>query len=513
MDNINNAEKLVNPFVFYFYEEPCNNDSRCVRNEKQSSELVVLDKAQVQCNTPGQSNSVEIIPRMPQTIRNQETLSAADRNCQPSAFDYAQYIVKTIPFRKYKGILYFYREGCYHQMDSNKLIHIIMTLCGQQMMERGSCYFVRQVAEAVASLPEIYCEELPCYPDLIPFPNGLLNINTMQFFKPDPNIFVRYTVSVPFSRNQLDCPVFCNFLDTVTAGNPLMKQRLLEIIGYLLSAHNDAKKFFVFVGVSNSGKSVLIRLIQSLLTDESVYSADMNALGDKFTTGYMNGAQLCVFADMPSTRISDEAVGIIKALTGGDIVIGERKYQTPEKIMNTTRLLFSSNHRISTSSEDAAFMNRCCIVPFLVGILAECQNPMLFEQLLDERQAIVNLAIQAYRQMRLSHSGMAVEFTGEAFAQSLYQQYCLSLQSVVGDCGSIYTQFIAKACEPSDDGKTTTNELYYAYCNFCRRWNYSIDPYNSFSCKISGYLKQFSRCKIRTENGQINGYIGIRVKY
>ena len=161
--------------------------------------------------------------------------------------------------------------------------------------------------------------------------------------------------------------------------------------------------------------------------------------------------------------------------------------------MNTTRLLFSSNHRISTSSEDAAFMNRCCIVPFLVSIPAECQNPMLFEQLLDERQAIVNMAIHAYRQMRLSHSGRAVEFTGEAFAQSLYQQYCLSLQSVVGDCGSIYTQFIAEACEPAEDGKTTTNELYDAYCNFCRRWSYSIDPYSSFSCKISGYLKQFSR--------------------
>ena len=481
--------KLVNPFVFHTNQNPCNS-ARPVEGEKITSGQSISD-----CTIPNTVNTPE---------RNS--------NYQPSPFNYAEYIVSTVPMKKYKGILYCYEKGCYHQIDPDKLINIIMTLCRKQMMEKGSCCFVRQVAEAVASLPEIYCDVLPCYPDLIPFPNGLLDISTMQFLEPNPNIFVRYTVSVPYNGNQMNCPVFCMFLETVTAGNPLLKQRLLEIIGYLLSAHNDAKKFFVFVGVSNSGKSVLIRVIQSLLTDDSVYSADMNALGDRFTTGYMNGAQLCVFADMPGTRISDEAVGIIKALTGGDTVIGERKYQSPEKITNTTRLLFSTNHPISTSSADAAFMNRCCIVPFMVSIPSECQNPMLFEQLLQERQAIVNMAINAYRQMRLSRSGRGIEFYGEAAAQDLYQQCCLSLKSVVGDCESVYTQFIAETCEQSEGTKATTSELYSAYCEFCQRNNFSIDPYNSFSCKISLYLKAFDRCKMRTDNGQLNGYNGIRVK-
>lgn len=482
--------KLVNPFVFHTNQTPCNNGSRLVEVERKTAVQPIID-----CTMPNTVNAPE-----------------SSRNYQPSPFDYAEYIVSMVPMKKYKGILYCYEKGCYHQIDPDKLINIIMTLCREEMMKKGSCYFVRQVADAVVSLPEIYCDALPSYPDLIPFPNGLLNLNTMQFLQPNPNIFVRYTVSVPYNGNQINCPVFCMFLETVTAGNPLLKQRLLEIIGYLLSAHNDAKKFFVFVGVSNSGKSVLIRLIQSLLTDDSVYSADMNALGDKFTTGYMNGAQLCVFADMPGTRISDEAVGIIKALTGGDTVIGERKYQSPEKITNTTRLLFSTNHRISTSSADAAFMNRCCIVPFMVSIPSDCQNPMLFEQLLQERQAIVNMAINAYRQMRLSHSGRGVEFSGEEVAQGLYQQYCLSLKSVVGDCGSVYTRFIDEACEQAEDGKVTTSELYSAYCEFCQRNNLSIDPYSSFSCKISLYLKAFDRCKMRTDIGQINGYNGIRVK-
>lgn len=492
MEMSNNSEKPVNPFRIIIHWAPGQDGVELAKQvENPANAVAVPDKSQVQCAAPGQSYG---------------------KDYKPSAYDYAQYIVKMVPMKKFKGAMYYYYNGCYHQIDFDKLIHIIMTHCRKEMVERGSCHFLKQVAEAITTLPEIYCDTMPYYSEMIPFPNGLLDLSTMKFFPPDPNYFVRYTVSVPFDPNQWNCPVFSQFLDEVTSGNQLLKQRLLEIIGYLLSAHNDVKKFFVFVGVSNSGKSVLIRLIQSLLIDESVYCADMNALGDRFTTGYMNGAQLCVFADMPSTRISDEAVGIIKALTGGDTVIGERKFQSPEKIMNTTRLLFSSNHQISTSSADAAFMNRCCIVPFLVSIPIECQNPMLFGQLLGERQSIVNLAIHTYRQMRLSHSGRGVEFTGEEVAQSLYQQYCLSLQSVVGDCSSVYTQFIAEACEQAEGGKTTTSELYAAYCDFCQRWNYSADPYGSFSCKISGYLRQFGRCKIRTDNGQINGYTGIRIK-
>lgn len=503
--------EVLNPFVVLPDQTPCNNESLPELAEKTPSGLVCQNEPHIQCAAHGQTNDTERMTN-PFTSPISESPLQSTPQYQPTAFDYAQYIARMVPMKKCKGILYCYDKGCYHQIDSDKLINIIMTLCRKQMMEKGSCYFIRQVADAVVSLPEIYCDALPSYPDLIPFPNGLLDLNTMQFLQPNPNIFVRYTVSVPYNCNQMNCPVFCMFLETVTACNPLLKQRLLEIIGYLLSAHNDAKKFFVFVGVSNSGKSVLIRLIQSLLTDDSVYSADMNALGDKFTTGYMNGAQLCVFADMPGTRISDEAVGIIKALTGGDTVIGERKYQSPEKITNTTRLLFSTNHRISTSSADVAFMNRCCIVPFMVSIPSDCQNPMLFEQLLQERQAIVNMAINAYRQMRLSHSGRGVEFSGEEVAQGLYQQYCLSLKSVVGDCGSVYTQFIAEACEHAEGAKATTSELYSAYCEFCQRNNFSIDPYNSFSCRISLYLKAFERCKMRTDIGQINGYNGIRVK-
>ena len=41
---------------------------------------------------------------------------------------------------------------------------------------------------------------------------------------------------------------------------------------------------------------------------------------------------------------------------------------------------------------------------------------------------------------------------------------------------------------------------------------YIVIPYESFSIKISECFKTLERCKIRTPDGQVNGYSGVRIK-
>lgn len=185
----------------------------------------------------------------------------------------------------------------------------------------------------------------------------------------------------------------------------------------------DAKKFFVFAGVGNSGKSLLINLIESLITPDSIFSAGMNELGLKFTLGYMNGKHLSICSDLSSALITNSAVGYIKMLTGGDTKFCEKKQAAMVRMEKTTRLLFSTNHEITTVYHDQAFMDRCCVVPFLYSIPVDKQDPSLFAELMNERTAIVNYALNAYISLRLRRYGMGVEFTGEAEAQKQYHEY------------------------------------------------------------------------------------------
>ena len=149
---------------------------------------------------------------------------------------------------------------------------------------------------------------------------------------------------------------------------------------------------------------------------------------------------------------------------------------------------------IQTASVDQAFMNRCCIFPFMVGIPVEQQDPMLLQKLFAERQAIVYMSINAYREMRMRCGNMAAVFTGEEEAQRKYQQYCNSLHAIMGDCDWMYAQFVSECCILAEGVKTSTIDLYRAFCEFCLIRNYIVIQYESFSIKISECFKTLERC-------------------
>ena len=107
---------------------------------------------------------------------------------------------------------------------------------------------------------------------------------------------------------------------------------------------------------------------------------------------------------------------------------------------------------------------------------------------------------------------MAAVFTGEEEAQRKYQQYCNSLHAIMGDCDWMYDQFVSECCILAEGVKTSTIDLYRAFCEFCQIRNYIVIPYESFSIKISECFKTLERCKIRTPDGQVNGYSGVRIK-
>lgn len=300
------------------------------------------------------------------------------------------------------------------------------------------------------------------------------------------------------------------FLNVVTNGNGALRLRLLEIIGYILSGDNNAKKFFLFAGVGNSGKSLLINLINSLYPRECVYCSTMNSLGDKFQ-GYMSGTQLCTFADMPDEVLSSEAVGNIKALTGGDMMPAWKKYQGYDVLEKTTRLLFATNHPVMLSGSDDAFWDRSCIVPFMVAIPPQHRDPYLYDRLMYERTAIVNNALCAYNNLLLRSNGRVVQFSGEAEAQELYRLFCNS-QKLLDSSDSVYRRFISECCAEVDGARVPTQDLYIAYCKFCENNNFRMDSFISFSIRISNYLSDFTKTKVSLQGQKLHVYEGLALR-
>lgn len=500
------AENDKNPFRILVYEEVINGRKHYFEDPSLTKEIQLPDMALTNYCTMSQIYGYSVVdgdPVLPQPV----TMPVSTK--EPTPYDYAMYIAGRVPIKLYNNMVYQYENGYYRQINDS-LLDIVLNECRDDMAKHGTISFAQEVEKWLRNNPDCKVDTISDYSHIIPFPNGLLNLNSGYFSPPDYSVFLRWMITVPFEPYNWYCPVFMRFLDTVTVGNQALQLRLLEIMGYILSGDNDAKKFFVFAGVGNSGKSVLINLITSLLPKESVYYNTMNGLADKFQ-GYINGTQLCVFADMPDEIITNEAVAFIKGMTGDDGISARRKYQGPEVLDRTIRLLFATNHPIRLKGCDNAFWDRLCVVPFMLSIPPEARNPYLLDDLRSERPAIVNHALLAYNNLLMRSNGMVVQFSGEADAQEIYSSFCNS-RRLVTDSDQIYDEFLSTCCVEQEGARTTTHELYDSYSGFCTGHNYPKDNYLSFSVRIAGMLKDFVKKRFSISGEKVHAYENLALR-
>lgn len=185
------------------------------------------------------------------------------------------------------------------------------------------------------------------------------------------------------------------FLEDLTGGNPALRQRVLEVIGVILSGY-PSKSFFLLEGEGDTGKSQLANVLRDILGPETCFALNgISQLADRWTTGSLLGKLLCVCGDVPDTPLTKGAVGTIKQLTGGDLIRGERKYKDPVSFMSTAKLLFVSNHPLQLSDADQALLDRLVSIPCRNPIPKSRQIPNLHKHLHEEAGYIVGLAMEA----------------------------------------------------------------------------------------------------------------------
>ena len=278
------------------------------------------------------------------------------------------------------------------------------------------------------------------------------------------------------------------------------------MVGYLLTADMNAKKFVLLQGVGDSGKSVLGRFISSFFNVDSTASVDIFSLGERFALYGLVGKRINASLDLPSGKLNVQSISIIKQLTGGDALTAEAKYETPFKFENTCKLVFASNHQLRTTEVDEAFEKRCLVIPFKYAIPKKQQDHSLSEKLENEKQAIAMKALLHYKNLKNNN----YEFIGEEFI--------LQESEIVMSEEKSILFFINECCEfSSQEEKTFTSTLYDAYITFCKDRRL---PYCSNIVSFSEILKKNCGSKIvpskwrnkAEADGPQNGYKGIVLK-
>lgn len=248
------------------------------------------------------------------------------------------------------GKLYAYNNGVYLP-DGEKLIKgSVKTL----LVQWGFASKWRSiVAKETAEFIGVDAPELQTRPSstILNLQNGLLDLRTGELLPHHPDFRSSLQFPVLFDPKAA-CPETKKFLSEVI---PKDSQALyFELIAWLVTINQDIQKAVLLIGEGCNGKSTLLNAMTAFLGRHNVSAIPLHRLeSDRFSPARLVGKVANICADLPSAHLVGTSA--FKALTGGDEVLGERKFINSFEFHPFARLVFRKSAATQSGCESRFF--------------------------------------------------------------------------------------------------------------------------------------------------------------
>ncbi len=404
------------------------------------------------------------------------------------------------------GVLYRYNGVFYSLFPDNDIQKMLLEKYRTEMGKSNTASMLRNTTNLLRFCVKRECSEFPENQHIIVFENGTLEVKSGFFRQNSPADLVNSALGISYDPDCKKMPYTKRFLKTIADGDDDLYERLLQVIGYILSNDIRAKSFFYLEGVGDAGKSRFCDLIASFFPvsgSNKVARIALQDLGGKFALSNLVNAKLNISEDLPDAPLSPQTVSRIKMISDGDRLEAEAKYTQAFTFRPLCKLLFASNHPLRLKEYDAAFVNRVVYIPFTHPIPKEEQDPYILEKMRKELPALFNRAFASYKRL------VANQYVW-AGSDYFKPEIATTNSSISVDKEYVLRQFIESCCILDDNSTTATSELQEAYNLFCSKNSYSPVQGDRFSRELFAVLPDnILRVKI---GNQRRGFKGIRLK-
>lgn len=138
---------------------------------------------------------------------------------------------------------------------------------------------------------------------------------------------------------------------------------LKEIAGYCFYRKMPFQNFFMLVGKGSNGKSVFIKVLQTLLGEQNYSTLSLQTISEGgFELSFLYGKNANIVGDLPKKAFQD--VGHIKELTGGDTITAKQKFKDPIKFHSYAKLISACNEVPETPDMTDGFFRRAMLINF-----------------------------------------------------------------------------------------------------------------------------------------------------
>jgi putative DNA primase/helicase len=244
-------------------------------------------------------------------------------------------------------------------------------------------------------------------PFLLGTPGGTVNLRNGQLRPARQTDFITKLTSVAPAEtaDETTCPRWLVFLHEVTNYNESLIRYLKQWFGYSLTGETSEQCLVFIYGPGGNGKGVLIQTIQAIVGDyghEAATDVFLASYYDKHTTSLaaLHGKRLVFASETEEGRTW--AIGIIKRLTGGDLMTARFMRQDDFTFKPILKLTVIGNHQPNLPSVGIAERRRFNLVSF--DFVPDDVDPYLVEKLKAEGPGILRWMIEGcldWRENRL----------------------------------------------------------------------------------------------------------------
>ena len=290
--------------------------------------------------------------------------------------------------------------------------------------------------------------ELNSHANLINFKNGVWDIDKRKLMPHDSKylqtIQVPHNINnyVPFTQTRL-----YDFFRKTKLNKEDIKM-MLKYMAYCMTTDYGLKTFMILVGQSNTGKSVLIRFVETLVGKQNTSALSMHELNMRFYPSQLYNKLLNSCADNKTLPLS--SIENLKKITGGDLIMHEKKGKEPFFFTSFAKLLFSFNQLpLQLEEKSNAFYKRMRILKMNNELFLnnDYVNDLCSEEGVEEviPYLLSLLPLKEIPRTRVSN----------ACVEALRQ-----------DSDSVHA-FISRCCVEDKHGVVSKDDLYQAYTEFC----------------------------------------------
>lgn len=368
-------------------------------------------------------------------------------------------------------------DGVYSPVNDRTVEKLLMATLTEDQKGNFKISTAHGVLKRLRASEEIGRNQLVFPKEKVLLANGCFNIVTKQPAEiEDSDFFLTQIDAQYLPGEKLLCPHFDRYLETSSGGDESIKKRICAMLGYLLLCGYPGKKILILGTAKNSGKSMISRFYQRLVGSELVCGQTPFDMSEKHAMSEFIGKIVNMALDVAAAIIKPVSVGVMKVLSGGDMISVNPKGKDRRSMICYTKQVIGTNAPIRLQQFDEAFWERVEIIPYCYSIEQDKRIDDLEKKLYEERDAIVTKCLKEARRLirngyQFPECAVAEEMKDswigwQAYAKAFLQTYCVS----------------EKGCF------TASTPLYSAYIQYCEENQY---PYGTMTGFITFAKKMF----------------------